>query len=394
MFSIVTTDIQQMVLAAATTQSTPSASTTIITTQTTQASNRKEVLISDRTYEDVTYAIHEGVYAGLDPILAQMVKNSVNVALKDFNLNNRSDNGAETVSKHLLKKNEQLPAARDCGDSVLINGLSNPRVVQQTTTKSTINAWLATIIIRSTTTILQQRFCDDTSDSEEPLITSKTTHKIDIRPNYLIQARYLVFIDQQRRGSIFGCSDMRLRCYNNIPLDAPIAKACRMGDLSMVRRLFAEGKATIHDMTLSSERWTMSSLLFHVWEECYYTISDVNEDTCGCRVSKVVVRLSKLFRVMEYLIEAGTDLSASTPNHGTGITPWFWRVIHKLFGCHPLIIPYLEQLIRLILSKSIHDPFEYDGVLEVRLQDGLWYSMVAQSIPCVQTQEIWPLTAI
>ncbi|KAF7933952.1 uncharacterized protein EAE98_003661 [Botrytis deweyae] len=392
---IVTTDIQQMVLAAATTQSTPSASTTIITTQTTQASNRKEVLISDRTYEDVTYAIHEGVYAGLDPILAQMVKNSVNVALKDFNLNNRSDIGAETVSKHLLKKNEQLPAARDCGDNVLINGLSNPRVVQQTTTKSTINAWLATIIIRSTTTILQQRFCDDTSDSEEPLVTSKTTHKIDIRPNYLIQARYLVFIDQQRRGSIFGCSDMRLRCYNNVPLDAPIAKACRMGDLSMVRRLFAEGKATIHDMTISPrERWPMSSLLFHVWEECYCTIFIFNAITDEYGISETVVRLSKLFKVMEYLIEAGTDLSDSTPNHGTGITPWFWRVIHTLFGCHRLIIPYLEKLIRLILSKSIHDPFECDGVLGARLQDGLWYSMVAQFIPCVQTQEIWPLTAI
>lgn len=166
---------------------------------------------------------------------------------------------------------------------------------------------------------------------------------------------------------------MCLRCYNNVPFDAPITKACRMGDLCMVRRLLAEGKATIHDMTSSSEGGTMSSLLFHVWEECYYAISMVNEDTCGCRVSETVVRLSKLFRVMEYLIEAGTDLSDSTPNHGTGITSWFWRVIHILFGCHPLIIPYLEQLIRLILKRSTDDPFEHNGILESRLQYGIWY---------------------
>ncbi|TGO42321.1 hypothetical protein BHYA_0010g00810 [Botrytis hyacinthi] len=311
------------------------------------------------------------------------------MALKDFNFNNRSDTGAETVSKNLLGNNEQLPATRDCGGS-LLDGRTNSRVVEQTNTRSTINAWLATIIIRLTTTILEQRFGDDTSNSEEPLVTLRTTHKIDIRPNYLIQARYLVFIDQQRRGSIFGCFDMRSRCYDNVPSDAPIAKA----DLSMVRRLFAEGRASINDMTLSSEAWTMSSLLFHVWEECYYTISIVNDDTCGCRISGTVVRLSKLFRVMEYLIEAGTDLSDSTPNHGTGIIPWFWRVIHKLFGCHPLIIPYLEQLTRLILKKSIHDPFECDGVLKARIQDGLWYLMVAQFIPFVQTQETWPLTAI
>ncbi|KAF7887494.1 hypothetical protein EAF00_009788 [Botryotinia globosa] len=214
--------------------------------------NLKEVLVSDRTYENVTCAIHKDIYTGLDPILAQMVKNSVNMALKDFNFNNRSDIGAETVSKNSLGNNEPLSVTRDCGGS-LLDGLTNSRVVEQTTTRSTINAWLATIVIRSATTILEQRFGDDTSNSEEPLVTSKSTHKIDIRPNYLIQARYLVFIDQQRRGSIFGCSGMRLRCYNSVPLDAPIAKACRMGDLSMVRRLFAEGKASIDDMTLSSE---------------------------------------------------------------------------------------------------------------------------------------------
>ncbi|TGO20355.1 hypothetical protein BPAE_0304g00100 [Botrytis paeoniae] len=363
---MITTDIQQMVLATATTQSTPSASTTIITTQTTQASNGQKVLTSNQAYVDATYAVQEGVYAGLDPILAQMCQHGSK---------RLSDIGAETMSKRLLGNNEQLPATRYCGDS-LSDGLRNPRVVEQTTTKSTINAWLATIIIRSTTAILQQRFCDDTSDSKEPLVTSKTTHKIDVRPNYLIQARYLVFIDQQRRGSIFGCSDMRLRCYNNVLLNAPIAKACRMGDLSMVRRFFAEGKATIHDMTLSSERGTMSSLLFHVWEQCYYTISIVNEDTYGYRTSETVVRLSKLFRFMEYLIEAGIDPGDSTPNHGTGKIPLFWR------------------LIRFILKKSIHGPSERDGILEPRLQDGLRYSIVAQFIPCVQTRETWPLTAI
>ncbi|TGO51154.1 hypothetical protein BCON_0167g00060 [Botryotinia convoluta] len=367
---IITTYIQQMILATATTQSTPSASTIIITTQTTEASNGHKVLTSDRAYGDITYAVHESVYAGLDPTLAQMVRNSVKMALKDFNFNNRSDIGAETVSKPLVGNNEQLPATMDCGDS-LLDGRSNPRVFQQTTTKSTINAWLATIIIRLTT-ILQQRFENDTSNSEEPLITSKSTYKIDIRPNYLMQAR----------------------CYNNVPLDAPIAKACRMGDLSMVRRLFAEGKATSHDMTSSSERRTMSSLLFHVWEQCYCIISMVNENAYEYCISDTVVRLSNLFKVMEYLIEAGIDLSDSTPNHGTETIPLFWRVIDKLFGCHPLVIPYLEQLIRLILRKSIHDPFECARILESRLQDGLQYSMVAQFIPCVQTQEIWPLTAI
>ncbi|KAF5875108.1 uncharacterized protein Bfra_003561 [Botrytis fragariae] len=226
---------------------------------------RTKALTSDRAYGDFTYVIHKGVYAGLDPILTQMVKISVNTALKDLNFNNRSDIEAHTVSKHLLGNNEQLPATKGCGDS-LLDVRSNPRVVQQNTTKSTINAWLATIIIRSTTAILQQRFCDDASDLEEPLVTSKTTHKIDICPKHLIQARYLVFIDQQRRGSIFGCSDMRLRCYNKVPFNAPIAKACRMGELSMVRRLVAEGKATPHDMTSSNERRTISSLLFHVWE--------------------------------------------------------------------------------------------------------------------------------
>ncbi|TGO19067.1 hypothetical protein BTUL_0006g01020 [Botrytis tulipae] len=373
---MITTDIQQMVIATATTQST---------------TKKKFLLVIGPT--KMSHVPFTDIYTGLDPILAQIVKNSVNMALKDFNFNNLSDTGAETVSKNLLGNNEKLPITRDCGGS-LLDGLTNSRVVKQTTTRSTINAWLATIVIRSTTTTLEQRFGDNTSNSEEPLVTSKTTHKIDIRPNYLIQARYLVFIDQQRRGSIFGCSDMRLRCYNNVPLDAPIAEACRMGDLSMVRRLFAEGKASINDMTLSSEAWTMSSLLFHVWEKCYYTISMVNDDTCGCRISGTVARLSKLFKVMEYLIEAGTDLSDSTPNHGTGITPWFWRVVHKLFGCHPLIVPYLEQLIRLILRRSIDDPFEHNGILESRLQDGIWYSMVAQSIPCVKTQEIWPLIAI
>ncbi|KAF5875107.1 uncharacterized protein Bfra_003560 [Botrytis fragariae] len=97
---------------------------------------------------------------------------------------------------------------------------------------------------------------------------------------------------------------------------------------------------------------------------------------------------------MEYLVEAVIDLSDSTPNHGTETIPLFWRVIEKLFGCHPLIIPYLEQLIRLIIKKSIHDPFGRDGILEPRLQDGLRYSIVAQFIPCLQTQETWPLTAI
>lgn len=134
-----------MVIATATTPSTTNASTTIITTQTTQASNRKEVLISDRTYEDVTYAIQKDVFAGLDPILAQMVKNSVNMALKDFNFKNRSDTGAEIVSKNLPGNNEQLPASRDCGGS-LLDGRTNSRVVEQTTTRSTINAWLATIV--------------------------------------------------------------------------------------------------------------------------------------------------------------------------------------------------------------------------------------------------------
>ncbi|KAF7947123.1 uncharacterized protein EAE97_004372 [Botrytis byssoidea] len=143
---MITRDIQQMVIATATTKSTTSASTAIITTQTIQASNRNEVLIRDRTYEDVTYAIHKDVYAGLDPILAQMVKNTVNIALKDFNFNNRSDNGAETVSKNSLGNNEPLPVTRDCGGS-LLDGLTNSRVVKQTTTRSTINAWLATIVI-------------------------------------------------------------------------------------------------------------------------------------------------------------------------------------------------------------------------------------------------------
>ncbi|TGO83481.1 hypothetical protein BPOR_0640g00020 [Botrytis porri] len=80
----ITTNIQQLVLATATTQSTPSASTTITTSQTTQASNGKKVVASDQAYLDVIYAVQEGFYAALDPILAQIVKNSANMALKDF----------------------------------------------------------------------------------------------------------------------------------------------------------------------------------------------------------------------------------------------------------------------------------------------------------------------
>lgn len=380
-------------LAAVLVESTPSIST-IVTTLAHQSRNGKKINIDRQACRDVTYAVHESLDAEIDPVSAKILKSSVDMALKYFVSNATPDARARGLSGDWTRNCESVPSVGYCDESFL-GEVSRPRVISQTTTKRVVNAWFAMMVIQSTTTTFQQRAEEDKGTSEEPLVTSRTTYKIDIRPNCLIQARYLVFIEQQRMGSISACSDMRLRCYNNVSWNAPIIKACMNGDLTTVRNLFAAGKATPHDVIMPTDGGSgMPSLLWLVWQECHYITltSGIYLSTVTCDIPRMLTRLGDLLKVLEYLVEAGLDPGTSISTWGPQKPSLFWHVVDSLFLCHPLMIPYFVKLVRLILKKSTNNPFGHFG--GDRLGCRMTYDIVAHFIGFVQTQDTWPLSDI
>ncbi|KAI9643848.1 hypothetical protein NHQ30_007199 [Ciborinia camelliae] len=405
-FSFAQGEIQQTVLATVSMQSRSNISTTV-TTPSHQSSNGEITQTDRQACRDITNAVHDSLDAVLDPISARIVKSGVEMALKDFISNPKPDTAAQSLRKD-WPKNFESPTD-DCCET-FFGGINRPRVIGQTTTMKIINAWLATIVIQSTTTTLQE-ICEDNGTPEESLVTSKTTYKIDIRPNYLIQARYLVFLEQ-RTGSVFACSDMQLRCYNDVPYDSPIVKACEAGDLFMVRKLFSEGKATPYDViTELDPRRSLgtaddipyfdyvSSLLRLVWDVCrnnvrVYSWSRLTPNDPDHNISTMLTRVGNLLQVLEYLVEQGLDPGGSISTRESPTSSnlsLFWDVICALPDCHYLMFPHLQKLIKLIMKKSKSDPFGYiegrEGIIHLRL----FFVIVCQDPPTFyQSEGIWP----
>jgi hypothetical protein len=334
--------------------------------------------------ESVSLTVCNDLAAELGPMTARIVGSSVNIALESFISDTQGDQcPLEMQPEH----SGPMYHHRDARDDQKLIRSDGMRVTHQTTQEKAYNAWLASITIRSTTTKLQEIAEDDGYVQQDYVESFHTVFKIDIRPHYFIRARFLAVISCQGLGAHPLNSDMRIRCYNLVDGNAPIVVACQMGDIATVRRLFASRQASPFDVVSRVHQGASYSLLNEVAIMCVATFipGELFRKPRYPSLDHMNRTINRL-KILEYLIDYGLD-----PGEPVEI-PVLWRLFDLLADCDMVLIPIVQRIIRLIVERSVQNPFHGPRFSSCRRAGAIDYVTTSSLKDCIKSQEIWPMS--
>jgi hypothetical protein len=331
--------------------------------------------------ESVSQTVSNDLAVELGPTTAKIVGSSVNIALEAF----ISDTQGDQCPREMQLEHPGLMSYHQgpLDDQKLIRS-DRMRVIHQTTQERIYNTWLAIITIRSTTTRLQEIAEGDGYRQQDHVESFQTVLKIDIRPYYFIRACFLAVISRQGLGAHPLNSDMRIRCYNIVDINAPIVMACRRGDIATVRRLFASRQASPFDVVPHPYLEASNSLLAEAVSVCM-TIPipfDQFPEPHDMNTNQMI----NLLKLLEYLIDQGLDPGESIE------PPLLWQLFGLLSDCDMVLVPIVQRVIRLVVERSVQNPFHCPQSQLLRKMAVLSYVTTSLSKDCIQTQEIWPIT--
>jgi hypothetical protein len=354
----------------------------VSTTMATQTQDLPEPA-ADIIHEDesVSQTVCNDLAAELGPTTAKIVGSCVNIALESFISDTQSDNRLVEIQPEHSEPMYHHRGALDDQKLIRSDGM---RVIHQTTQERTYNVWLASITIRSTTTKLQEIADGDERGQQDYDESFQTVFKIEIRPHYFIRARFLATMSCQGLGAHPLNSDMRIRCYNIVDFDAPIAIACRRGDIATIRRLFASRQASPFDTLSDPDAQTgQVSLLTVVANMCTaipIVIRSFSEEPHMDKVRDMNNRL----KLLEYLIDQGLDPGEP------GEVSVLWQLFRLLSDCDMALLPIVQRIIRLVFERSTQNPFH--GPRHTRKIGAISYMTTNLLKDFIKTQEIWPMT--
>jgi hypothetical protein len=277
-----------------------------------------------------------------------------------------------TVSSMEMMENIEGLDARHPGSQGLLHGYE--LAIQNSKRKCIVNTrtyrtYIGNLNIRSITNYEETETAPslDNKSSRKTLKTTQRIVNIHIKPSFFRLGAFFSTIHGQSYGQ--PAMDMKMRVYNIVRPDAPIFKACEVGDLSLVQRLFAGGLATPFDQ-LSNGHSLLDIVLQGMFSRTRHWNFSVRD-------------LHQYYTLFEHLVNLGLDPGISRAREG-------WRKAGPALQCIAYLArvspkqfqPIFTKLSRLVIEKSLQDPF-----LNVRTNEVRRYEQLGISQPLLLTRK-------
>jgi hypothetical protein len=303
---------------------------------------------------------------GLPSGMLQMVKDTFRGSLVEFHFETSQFRNSYGGSAICSGSAEEV-------DTSLIKQSLRTVLNQYTHVRRYIRA-IGIITVYSTTTT----FRDQDSQTGTPTTSTVTQTHVELFPNpeFLYVGVYCSFV-LQGFATFPARIEPNLRVYHIVDSSAPIIRACANGDVQTVQKLFVNEEASPFD-----RMWRDTSLLDLVMFRI----------VLSAKGGLPRAQMPKLLDLFKELVDYGLDpgmVRRIDNMTSDGRLPLF-TLSGLINDCPVDLQPYLIELGRTIITKSVHDPlFDSDEDMSLTYRDPI--EAPPQILAILLTQE-WPIT--